>query len=265
VRVRPALLTTGAVAIALVLVAAQFGALIERGRPADDRSIEQAALDVVRTPDPTGPALPGTDHAGEPIRAIVLGTDDHRSFPILYVQSVLGEGRHTLYIDASLFTRPWYRARLRQRFPELPDVDMPLRLIGALWSDPRFAGVPIYLANVFSRPANQLSKVPEGLLWRVVPPVDHPAFVATEWTPETIVARHLAACERMGIRPSDFPELDDDRAAWAHPWSSDLRYAYVEKAHALARVLQSSGDHQPLREVVDALRTRTGVTLDSGS
>jgi hypothetical protein len=262
--VRPALLTTGAIAIALVLLATQLGAQVERGRPADDRSIELAALDLIRSPDPAGPAIPGSDHEGEPIRAIVLGTDDHRSFPVLYVQSVLGEGRHTLYVDASLFTRPWYRAQLRRRFPELPDVDMPLRLIGALWSDPRFAAVPIYLANVFSRPAHELSKVPEGLLWRVVPPIDHPAFVATQWTPEAIVARHLAACERMAIRASDFPELTEERAAWAHPWSSDLRHAYVEKAHALARALQSSGHHEQRREVVDALRTLTGVTLDSG-
>ncbi|MFV8756202.1 protein O-mannosyl-transferase family [Nannocystaceae bacterium ST9] len=256
--VRPALLAGGAIAIALVLLAAQLGALLDRGRPADERSVELAALDLVETPDPTGPTLPGT-----PIRAIVLGTDDHRSFPVLYVQSVLGAGEHVLYVDAILFTQPWYRAWIRRRFPELPDAEKPLELIGALWSDPRLDDVPIYLANVFSRPANELAKVPEGLLWRVVPPHDHPIFVPEQWTSEAIVERHLAACDRMAIRADDFPSDRSDRAAWAHPWSSDLRYAYVEKAHALVRALERSGDRRRIPEVLDALRSRTGVTLDS--
>ena len=266
--VRPALLSSGAIAIALMLLVAQLGSLRDHGRPADDRSIEAAALDLVRTPDPAGPPLPDTDRGQGPIRAIVIGTDDHRSFPVLYVQSVLGEGSHTLYIDAILFTQPWYRAQIRRRFPELPDVDMPLKLIGALWSDPRLDDVPIYLANVFSKPASQLTTVPEGLLWRVVPPRDHPVFVADQWTTDAVLARHLAACERMSVRASDFPPLDSDRDAWTHPWSNDLRFAYVEKAHALALVLQRSGDTSAsasaVEKVMAALRTRTGVALDSG-
>ncbi len=263
VDVRPALLTTGAIAISIVLLAAQLGALVERGRPSEDRSIEQAALDLVRTPDPAGKPVPGSESA--PIRAIVLGSDDHRTFPVLYVQSVLGEGQHTLYIDAVLFTQPWYRNQIRRRFADLPDVDMPLELIGALWSDPRFADVPIYLANVYTgKAARELKLIPEGLLWRVALPVDHPGFVAEAWTPTAIVERHLAACERMAIRASDFPELATESAAWAHPWSSDLRYAYVEKTHALVRFLVLAGEHARIPEILAALHTRTGVALDIG-
>lgn len=260
--VRPGLLALGSTAIALTLLLASFGAGLER-RPADDRSIEAAARDLVGTPDPapTGFGVASND-PDQPIRAIVLGTDDHRTFPVLYVQAVRREGLHTLYIDASLFTQPWYRAWLRQRFPGLPEVDKPLALIGALWSDPQTAGLPIYLANVFSRPAaEQTIRVPEGLLWRVMPPPSHPAHQAHAWTAEAIVERHLAACERMVVRPTDFPELGSDRAAFTHPWASDLRYAYVEKAHALAQSLARARSVESRTAVLEALRARVGVSL----
>jgi hypothetical protein len=215
----------------------------------------------VGTPDPSGPQLAGSD-PDQPIRAIVLGTDDHRTFPVIYVQAIRGEGRHTLYVDASLLTQPWYRAWLRTRFPGLPEVDKPLALVGALWSDPRTAGVPIYLANLFSRPAaEQTLRIPEGLLWRVMPPVDHPAHVAAEWTPEAIVERHLAACERMLARPSDFPVAGSERAALALPWSADLRFAYVEKAHALAQALTRAGRLDLRAAVGAALEAHVGVSL----
>ncbi len=259
--VRPRVLEAGALAIAIALLGAQLAALAERGVPAHDHAVEVAARDLVATPDPSGPILAGSD-PDQPIRAIVLGTDDHRTFPVLYVQAVRGEGLHTLYVDASLFTQPWYRAWLRSRFPALPEVDKPLALVGALWSDPRTAGVPIYLANLFSRPAaEQTLRVPEGLLWRVMPPPDHPAHVAAAWTPEAIVERHLAACERMVARPADFPALGSERAAFAHPWSADLRYAYVEKAHALALALARAGRLELREQVGEALDARVGVSL----
>lgn len=259
--VRVGVLELGAAAIALALLGAQLAALAERGVAADDHAVELAARDLVGTPDPEGPVLVGSD-PDQPIRAIVLGTDDHRTFPVLYVQAIRREGLHTLYVDASLFTQPWYRAWLRARFPGLPEVDKPLALIGALWSDPQTAGVPIYLANVFSRPAaEQTLRIPEGLLWRVMPPPDHPAHVAAEWTSEAIVERHLAACERMLARPSDFRVPASERAAFAHPWSADLRFAYVEKAQSLAQALARAG-RPDLREAVgEALEARVGVSL----
>ena len=217
-------LCLGGAAIGLALFVAQLGAVLERGRPATERAIERAAIDLVESPDPRAAPIPS---AGEPVRAIVFGTDDHRSFPVLYVQEVLGAGAHTLYIDAQLLAHPWYRARLRQRAPSLPEADKPLRMIGAIWSDPALAHVPIYLANVFSAPAERLAKVPEGLLLRVVPPVDHPSFEPEQWSAEAIVARHLAASARFQIRPEDFAGRAHPRG---HPWSADLWAAYVDRA-----------------------------------
>jgi hypothetical protein len=94
-----------------------------------------------------------------------------------------------------------------------------------------------------------------------MPPPDHPAHVAAEWTPEAIVERHLAACERMVARPTDFPALGSERAAFAHPWSADLRFAYVEKAHALAQALARAGRLELREQVGDALAARVGVSL----
>ncbi len=251
--VRAGILEIGGAAIAVVLLLAQLGAVAERGRPRTEAAIERTVVDMLETPDPTGPAIPSAD--GPPIRAIVFGTDDHRSFPALYAQTVLGAGSHTLYIDAQLLAHPWYRARLRDRVPTLPDVDKPLKMIGAIWSDPELQGVPIYLANVFSAPADRLAKVPEGLLWRIPPPTDHPSFVADDWSPDAIAARHLAAYARYRIRPEDFAGLEHPRG---HPWSADLWHAYVDKGSALAAMLAQAGHESQAKQVLDALEHRTG-------
>jgi hypothetical protein len=215
---------------------------------------------LVSTPDPEAPPIPSTGEV--PVRAIVFGTDDHRSFPVLYVQEVLGAGPHTLYIDAELLGYPWYRARLRERVPSLPDVDKPLAMIGAIWRDPELAHVPIYLANVFSRPAAQLDKLPEGMLWRVVPATQS-GFAAADWTHDRILARHLAACERMRIRPSDFGGLEHPRG---HPWSADLWFRYVDTAQQLVSGLTRAGrpDHDVML-VGDALEQHTGTRPRSAS
>lgn len=245
--------------VAAGMLFAQVGAVLERGRPATERAVELAAIDLVSTPDPDAPPIPS--NGDEPVRAIVFGTDDHRSFPVLYVQSVLGAGPHTLYIDAELLGYPWYRARLRERVPSLPDVDKPLAMIGAIWQDPALAHVPIYLANVFSRPAAALDKLPEGMLWRVVPPTPpgSAGSLGDEWTHERILARHLAACARMQIRPSDFGGLEHPRG---HPWSADLWFAYVDVAKQLASGLVRAGrPHADIALVNDALERRTGARL----
>src|SRR5690606_6391719 len=104
-----ALLRAGAGAFAAVILLAQLGAVLERGRPATEAAVELAAIDLLESPDPEGPASATAE--GEPVRAIVFGTDDHRSFPILYAQAVLDVGGHTLYIDAQLLAHRWYRDR----------------------------------------------------------------------------------------------------------------------------------------------------------
>ncbi|PRP99575.1 DUF2723 domain-containing protein [Enhygromyxa salina] len=252
-KVRPWIPTAGGLAIAAVMLLAQLGGVLERGRPSSERAVELAAIDLVSSPDPDGPAIPSA--TATPIRAIVFGTDDHRSFPVLYVQDVLGAGSHTLYVDAQLLAHPWYRERLRARLPKLPDVDKPLQLIGAIWSDPELAQLPIYLANVFSRPAAELPKVPEGMLWRVPPPTGHPTFTASAWTHEQILARHLAASARMRIRPGDFSGLTHPRG---HPWSADLWFAYVDPAKRLAATLARAGHEDALPAVQAALELRVG-------
>jgi hypothetical protein len=246
----------GGAAIAIVLLLAQIAAVLERGRPADERGVELAAIDLVSSPDPAGPAIPSRGEV--PVRAIVFGTDDHRTFPVLYVQAVLGAGPHTLYIDAELLAHPWYRARLRERVPGLPDVDKPLAMIGAIWSDPALAEVPIYLANVFSRPAAELAKVPEGVLWRVPPLPELPIFAASEWSHEGILARHLAAYGRMRIQPEDFGGLEHPRG---HPWSADLWHAYVDKARLLASALARAGREDGVEAVAAVLERRTGAGI----
>jgi hypothetical protein len=251
-------LFAGAVVISAAVFGAQLLAVLERGRPATEAGVQAAAIDLVEQADPSAPPIPSQ---GEPVRAIVFGTDDHRSFPVLYVQEVLGAGSHTLYIDAQLLAHPWYRARLRERVPSLPDVDKPLRMIGAIWSDPELAHVPIYLANVFSAPAARLAKVPEGVAFRVVPPSEHPSFAAGEWTGEAIVARHLAACSRHRARPADFAGVEHPRG---HPWSLDLRAAYIERARALAASVAASatpGRDQEIEAIAEALARTTGAEL----
>lgn len=198
---------------AAALLAKQLGTTASLGVPADDDAIEVYARDVLRTPEPGTPAL-------------VIGTDDHRSFPILFAQAVLGEGPDVVYIDASLLAHPWYRAALRRRMPALPDEDKPVRLLVALWSTPELRATPVYLANDFSQPSTTLPRVPEGVLWRVLPPPsDEPELDAT---PDAVVARHVAARARFVGPPSaaHSPFAADLAAAWGEP-ESRLRAALV--------------------------------------
>src|SRR5690606_18525568 len=142
----------------------------------DDDGVERYAIDLLRTPTPGR-------------RAFVFGTDDHRTFPVLFAQAVLGHGPEVVYVDASLLAHPWYRAQLRARVPELPDAEKPLQLIGALWSDPRFAASEVYLANIFSRPARSLALAPQGILWRVLRPDE-------QASPLDVLPAHRAALAR---------------------------------------------------------------------
>lgn len=244
------LVPAGGAAIGLVTCLAQLGAVLDQGRPQLARGVERAAVDLVRSPAPSPQTL-----ADSPVRAIVIGTDDHRSFPVLYVQAVRGVAPQTLYIDAQLLAHPWYRAQLRARLPSLPDVDKPMRLINAIEATPALADLPIYLANVFSAPAARRPKVPEGLLWRVVPHPQSPRFDPAAWTADAILDRHLAAYARMSATPADFAAHRRD------PWTADLAYAYADKARELAAALARDGRGDAIPAVAEALSRRTGLEL----
>ena len=139
--------------------------------------------------------------------------------------------------------------------PSLPDIDKPMRLINAIETSPELGHLPIYLANVFSRPAATRPKVPEGVLWRIIPHPDNPRFTPEDWTAEAILDRHLAAYQRMGTDPTDFTPQPSD------PWSDDLAYAYTEKARKLAIALAQEGNNQAASQVAQALKTQTGQDL----
>ncbi|MCX4245769.1 protein O-mannosyl-transferase family [Paraliomyxa miuraensis] len=213
---------------AAVLVATQLLRTDARGLPSDDAGVERYARDLLRTPAP--------DRA-----AIVIGTDDHRLFPLLFVQHVQHEGPATIYIDASLLSQPWYRQHLRTRFPALPEVDKPVRLVSALWADPALRDTPIYLANVFSRPASTLPVVPQGVLWRVLAPHRPPP------DPAEVIEDHLAALRRYGE-----PALDHAPAV-AHPWTADLGAAYNEGTRRLLAALHAEGRDAEASALLSAL------------
>ena len=166
-------------------------------------------------------------HAGRDVDAPVvvgaafgIGTDDHRSFAILFAQAVLGEGADVVYIDASLLAHPWYRAALRRRMPALPDEDKPVRLLVALWSTPEGRAIPVYLANDFSQPSTTLPRVPEGVLWRVLPPPGAAQMdVSLDASPDAVVARHRSARARLvgPPRAAHSPFAADLAAAWGEP------------------------------------------------
>ena len=208
----------------LVLLVIQLLRTHGRGVASDEAGVEHYARDVLATPTST--------------KSIVFGTDDHRTFPILFAQEVLGLGTDVLYVDAELMHHDWYRARLQRKWPGFPDVDKPLRAIRRLWAAAETRDTAVYLTNIFSRPAQrQLELVPEGVLWRVVPPHTDDSMRAT-FTANAITQRHLDACSRYGANVDGFAGL---RHPGPHPWSADLWYAYRDGTAALARWHDAAG------------------------
>ncbi|MCA9654988.1 MAG: DUF2723 domain-containing protein [Myxococcales bacterium] len=212
---------------AAVLVVTQITRSTARGLPSDDGGVERYAVDLLRTPAP-----------GQ--RALVFGTDDHRLFPVLFVQQVRGLGPEVLYIDASLLSQRWYRDQLRTRWPGLPEIDKPVAMMGALWSNPALRDTPIYLANVFSRPAAALPMVPQGVLLRVLPP--H----RLDTGPAEVIAGHLEALHRYGSPPRHQPRP-------AHPWTDDLFAAYHDGSRRLLDALHAEGREADANALLDAL------------
>lgn len=184
------------------------------GVPADNHWVERYAVDVLRTPD-------------APL-AVIVGTDDHRTFPLLYAQQVLGAGEQVLYIDGGLLPYPWYRARLRRQLPALPDIDKPVRLLTALQADEAWDEVPLYLTNDFSRHSTGLPRVPEGVLWRLVNPRLPPP------TADEVLARHRAALPLYGPLAKG-PFVD------GHPFATELLASYLRTTKALAEALYAEG------------------------
>jgi len=203
-----------AVAMAMLL-AHQVLRTWARGVASDNPTVERYAIDLLRTPPP-----------GQ--RAIVFGTDDHRTFPAIYAEEILGLGHDVLYVDASLLAHAWYRAWLRARVPALPDVDKPVRMMSEIRRLPAFDGTALYLANVFSRPSAQLATVPEGILLRVISPGE-PTPSATE-----VASRHRAAFERYPARRAT------DRRRTADPFASDLLGIYADHERALLEWSEAS-------------------------
>lgn len=215
-------------------ILAQLATTADRGVPSDDDGVERYAVDLLRTPAPGVPSL-------------VFGTGDHRTFGVLYAQEVLEEGEHVLYIDASLLAHAWYRARLRDRWPQLPDVDKPLALMGAVWRSPALADTPVYLANDFSRPSTTLGRVPEGLLWRVIPP---PELATTPPpSPAEVLARHRAAWSRYVGPPPGRPKA-------GHPFTGDLAANYTDLTERLIEALRAAGMTDDARDLAHDLASR---------
>jgi hypothetical protein len=206
----------------LAVLARQLAFVWTAGVPATNSLVGRYAADVLRTPA-----------AGQP--AIVIGTDDHRLFPLLFARFVSTPDTRTTYVDASLLVHPWYRAHLQKQVPSLPDVDKPIRLIQAIWASPNaeLASVPIYLSNDFSRHSTALPRVPEGILWRVVPPTAKPEA----FSPLAIYQRHKAALSRYGLDPGELTGLHD-------PFASDLASTYLEGTRRLVEALQAAGFHE---------------------
>lgn len=222
-----------------MLVAAQF-ARAWHERPQLLQGTETYANDMLRNP--------GSEDA------IIFGTDDHRTFPALYVSSVSPAPGHALYIDAALLYHPWYRKWLNRQRPELPLRNLPLNTITEILQTPHLADTPIYLANVFSRPASRMPLVPEGVLLRVVPPHAPAEFTA----PDALAQRHLEATARLSgtreqFRGAEDPEVD--------PFGADLWGRYILGASELTRNFDAVGRPDLADKIVaDALDR--GITLE---
>jgi hypothetical protein len=209
-------------------------------RSSADRSVEVYARDLVATPP-----LDQT--------SVIFGSDDHRSFAQLYVREILQLAPHVIFIDAGLLPYDWYRLHLQTRWPDLPVDDRPVKMINAMLADPKWSKRPLYLANIFSRPASQIRRVPEGIAWRVVAPG---ADRTPEFSDEALADRHLQAFSRLRGQPGDFAGIVDPSAAKHHPWSIDLWQPYIETTTALVAHLRARGKHQLAESIIFAVKAR---------
>ncbi len=201
--------------MASMVVATQLAQTLDVGPPAQLHAAERYGRNVLQTPRSTP--------------AVVLGTDDHRTFPLLFLQRVMGVGSNVLYIDAHLWTYPWYRTRVWSAVPSLPHKNHAAALMRALLQHPSWRNVPIYLTNVFSKGAQALPRVPEGVLWRVIAP-----HQASDLSLDDMVARHLQALMRYDMPPMS-PAFED------HPFEHDLdAVVYIRTKHLIGLMQRES-------------------------
>lgn len=222
---------------AITILAAQFMRSWHE-RPHLLRGTEVYARDMLESP--------GTPDA------IIIGTDDHRTFPALYVATVSPNPGQALYIDAALLYHPWYRSWLLQRRPDLPVQDLPVKTISAILETPALRDTPVYLSNIFSKPSGRIPLVPEGLLLRVVPPHAPPDFVS----PEALARRHLEATARISGTRADFQGADEPET---DPFGANLWSHYALGARELARNLEAAGRPDLAEEIASDALSR-GVT-----
>ena len=222
---------------ALTILAAQFVRSWHE-RPQRLRGTEVYARDMLESP--------GTPNA------IIIGTDDHRTFPALYVAEVSPSASQALYIDAALLYHPWYRSWILQRRPDLPIQELPVKTITAILKTPALQDTPVYLSNIFSKPSGLMPLVPEGLLLRVVPPHAPPDFIS----PEALARRHLEATERLVGTRADFQGADDPAT---DPFGANLWSRYALGARELARNLEAAGRADLAEEIASDALSR-GVT-----
>jgi hypothetical protein len=205
-----------------------------RGVPSEESGVETYAVDMLETPAAS---------------AVIFGTDDHRTFPALYASEVLGTRPDVVYVDASLLYHPWYRERIRQKWPGLPVQDKPLKTMAAIWQHEGLRDTPIYIANLFSRPAaKELHLVPEGVLWRVIPPGADPA----QFDAMQAATRHLEALGRYRAKAGSFAGLHSPNG---HPWSVDLWHPYVDHTAQVTAIAGRAGHEDLAARLEDALRT----------
>ncbi len=228
-------LAPGLVGLALAVVALRGFA---HGVPATERVTEAyaraalASAEAGARPAPR-PGLPG---------AVLVGLDDHRTFPILYAQAVLGDAPTVAYLDARLLAHPWYRVALRARFPGLPDADRPVRFVAAL--DRATGGaVPVFVTHRLSVPvARDLVLVPHGTVYRVA------GFSGRGDRPPPLPRRasdHLAAMARARARLARAdarPLLPIESPAPGHPFAGDLLLSALDPTRGMAEALTAAGD-----------------------
>lgn len=219
--VNTTLARVGLAVLALLLGFRQLVATAWLGVPAENPLIERYAHDLLLTPEPGR-------------RAVVFGTDDHRTFPVLFVQEVLGVGSHVTYIDASLLAHPWYRARIERQFPGLPVRPKPIQTINAIRQTPQFDNVDLYIANVFSRPAAALPTIPVGVLLLIAAPDDRDTREL-----DTVVRRHQAALHRFMQAHGRAMPIETPSAN--HPFAADLLSIYPRLTRDIAERLRDVG------------------------
>ncbi len=182
--------------------------------------------------------LRDTLHSAPP-NAVLLGTGDHRTLGIPYVQRALGERRDVLFINPQLLSLGHYRRRVeralgrRLPFPEGSSVSTVAVAETAL-----SLGRPVLLTDVFSAGIPRaLPTYPFGTMIRVLPRGERVP------PPDAILGANDALYARFALRPARVP---------LPPWQSDAQTTYARTWSTLADL----ADHARRPDVAAPLRAR---------